>query len=223
MFNFNINMYAIYDDLDMEASFNLGNEELVDAFFNSIAYHLENNKWGSVYPKIMNEFYKGKLEQKNINSAIVEIKDIKKKLSKINASKMITNIEIDIAEKLFYEKMNISLDDIFINSKNEKMTDIMLKVLESIKNEQLPLYIGEYYRKELYEPEIYDIVEKTQKKLKRNNIIKYLIYLLIIIIIKLITTEPQFIEFLKKFIFSMVIAELIIFDHKRKIESKEKE
>lgn len=62
MFNFKINMYAIYEDLDIRVEFNLGNDEMVLGFFNSIAYHLENKKWGSVYPTIMNEFYKGKLE-----------------------------------------------------------------------------------------------------------------------------------------------------------------
>ena len=71
MFNFKINMYVLYDELDLTAIFNLGNDEIVQGFFTSIAYHLENKKWGSVYPTIMNEFYRGKLEQKHIKKAFL--------------------------------------------------------------------------------------------------------------------------------------------------------
>ena len=223
MFNFKINMYAVYDDLGITATFNLGNEEMVQGFFTSIAYHLENKKWGSIYPTIMNEFYKGKLEQKNINCAIAEIKDIKKKLSEIDASKIEFDMETEIIDNLSYKKIYISLDDIFINSKKEKMTDIILKVLGSIRHKKVPLYLGEYYHKELYKSELIDIIEKTQKKQKIKGIIKYIIYLLIVIIVKLTAAEQQFIEFIKKFIFSMIVAELIIFNSKQKLKSKEKE
>ena len=64
MFDYNINMYIIYDKLNFMAIFNLGDTEKVESFFNSIASELENKKWGSIYLTIMNEFYKGKWDGK---------------------------------------------------------------------------------------------------------------------------------------------------------------
>lgn len=220
MFDFKINMYAIYEDLDIKAEFNLGNNEMVKGFFNSIAYHLENKKWGSIYPTIMNEFYSGKLEQKHINKAIQEIKDIKQKLSKIDYTQMVFDMNSVPEEKFISENISISLDDIFINNKREKMSDIILIVLKSIKKKKNPLYIGRYYYKELFDKKVIDTIENEKKKQKRNMIIKYTIYLIIVLIIKTIATEQQFNEFIIKFIFSMIIAEIVIFNSKKNIENK---
>lgn len=222
MFNLKINMYAIYDNLDLIATFNLGNEDMVQAFFSTIAYRLENKTWGSIYPAIMNEFYKGKLEQEKINQAIEEIKDIKKKFSKLSVSQMILNIEESIEEETIKLNM-INLDDWFVNNKGEKITDIILTVLKSIQNKKIPLYIGKYYYKELINEKNIDIINKTQKKLKIKNIFKYISYVLIAIILKLIVDEQQFNHFIKIFIFLIFISELIIFHAKQNLKQKQKE
>ena len=223
MFNFKINMYAVYDNLDIIATFNLGTEEMVNDFFTNIAYHLENKKWGSVYPIIMNEFYKGKLEQSHIGVAIDEINDIKRKLKEIDSSKIVCDQKTKTITNLIYKKNYKSLDDIFINVKGEKMTDQILMVLKTVRNKKVPLYIGEYYYKELYNPQLIDIINKTKKKQKLDAIIKYIVYLIIVIIVKLIATEQQFNEFIKKFIFFMIVAELMVLNSKRKINAKIKE
>ena len=103
------------------------------------------------------------------------------------------------------------------------MPDIILNVLETIRNKKIPLYIGEYYYKELQKPEIIDIIKNTQKKQKINTIIKYISYLLIVLIVKLTATEQQFNDFIKIFLFSIIVAELFYFHSKQTIKSKEKE
>lgn len=225
MFHFNINMYAVYEGLNLLLTFNLGTDETVQGFFTSIAYHLENKKWGSVYPIIMNKFYSGKLEQKDINNAIKEIKEIKQRLSEIDFSQMVFSME-SVPEKKYLkeeEKITISLDDIFINNNREKMTDMILTVLESVKESKIPLYIGTYNYKELYDKKLSNTIERTKKKQKRNTIIKYIIYLLIVLIVKFTVTEQQFNGFIMKFIFSMIVAELLIYNRKKKIDNKVKE
>lgn len=57
----------------------------------------------------------------------------------------------------------INLDDYFVNDDNKRITDIMLMVLEKIKNKKIPIYIGEYYYKELYGMENINIVNKIKK------------------------------------------------------------
>ena len=212
MFDYNINMYIIYDKLNFIAIFNLGDTEKVESFFNSIASEWENKKWGSIYPTIMNEFYKGKLEQNHINNAIYEIKDIKKKLKEIE-------IYSPKSEEQNNTKKTMSLDDKYINNKNEKMTDTILKVLESAKNKKMPLYIGEYQLSTLDNSKLTEIISKNKKKQIIDNILKYTIYLLIVIIVKLTVTKQLFNEFIIKFVFFMIVAELINLRIKKKIKS----
>lgn len=223
MFNFKINMYTIHEDLNVTCTYNLGYESIVQSFFSTIAYHLENKKWGSVYPAIMNEFYKGKLEQNRIDYAIAEIKDIKKKLSKLKASDIICDINNLDIKPPFDSSIDIPIELFFCNYDGITMPDIILNVLESIRNKKNSLYIGEYYYKELNSKEVIDTIVNAKKKKKRNTIIKYLIYMLIVIIIKFVATESQFNSFLKTFIFSMIIAEIFYFHTNKTIENKKQE
>ena len=223
MFDLKIDMYTTYDELDLRCTFNLGSEDMVQSFFSTIAYRLENNKWGSVYPVIMNEFYKGKLEQKNIIRAIVEIKEIKKRLQKLEFSQLIWNIEdLNIKTPENYN-LQINLDEWFINNNRERITDKILTVLKLSKNKNFPLYIGKYYSDELDTPESINIINKTQKNIKIKKYLKYIFYLLIVLIIKQIANEAEFLRFIKIFIFSMIVSELIAFDAKQKIDAKKKQ
>lgn len=224
MFDLDIDMYTNYVDYDLSCSFNLGSECMVQSFFSTIAYRLENDKWGSVYPVIMNEFYKGKLEQKNIIRAIVEIKEIKKRLQKLEFSQLIWNIEeLDKEDNIKNYNLNINLDDWFISNDKIRITDRILAILKMSKNGNFPICIGKYYCNELYEQESMNIINKAKKKLKLKNYLKYIFYLLIVITIKQIANEADFLHFLKTFIFSMVVSEMIIFNTKRKVDSKVKE
>ena len=223
MIELKINMYATYENLDLVATFNLGYEHMVQSFFSTIAYNLENKKWGSVYPAIMKEFYKGKLEPNRIDYAIAEIKDIKNKLSQLNVSKMIYDFEKLDQLPLIDPKLDIKIDDVYKNDNGERMTDIILKVLTTLRDKKIPLYIGEYYYQEISKPENINIIKKTQSKIKRNKIIKYIIYLLIILILKYTAPASDFNRFIKIFLFSIAVAELFNYHRKSIIKSKEKE
>lgn len=223
MFDLDINMYTNYADLDLRLSFNLGTEYMVQSFFSTIAYRLENNEWGSVYPVIMNEFYKGKLEQKNIIRAINEMKDIKRKLQKLEFSQLIWNIEELKEETPMKENLQIKLDDWFINNDRVRITDKIILVLESSQNKGFPIYIGKYYYNELDTSASINIINKKQKNLKIKKCLKYLFYLILALVIKIIVTEEQFLHFIKIYIFSMIIAELLEFNLKQRINTKVKE
>jgi len=218
-----INMYALYSDLAGLYRFNLGDMETVYAFFSNIAYNLENKKWESVYPTIMNEFYHGKIEPSRINYAIAEIKDIKKKLNETKVSKMIWDFNDTSKLIPFYVKPNSSLDDVFKNDKGIKITDIILNALNAMYNKNETIYLGDYYLKDIYNENTTKKIIKSKNKMKKNTIIKYIIYILIIITVKLIVPKPDFIRFLKIFIFSMIVSLIFEIHTKININSKIKE
>lgn len=41
--------------------FQIGSEDFLFSFFSTVAYNLENKKWGTKFPVIMNELYLGNL------------------------------------------------------------------------------------------------------------------------------------------------------------------
>lgn len=56
------------------------NIDFLHAFFSTISYNLEENKWGSKYSILMNELYQGKLNWENASKAVEELKLIKEEL-----------------------------------------------------------------------------------------------------------------------------------------------
>lgn len=62
-------------------------------FFSTVAYNLENQKWGSRFPVIMNKLYQGELNSSYILEAINELEQIKQGLSKLTPDKVIWDIE----------------------------------------------------------------------------------------------------------------------------------
>lgn len=70
----------------------IGDSSFMNSFFNTIAYHLESNKWGTKFPIIMNEFYQGSLSPENIDKALEELIEIRKKLSKLPPSAIVWDI-----------------------------------------------------------------------------------------------------------------------------------
>jgi len=73
--------------------------DIIHAFFSTISYNLEGNKWGSKYPMLMNELYQGKLSWENASEAIEELKIIKEELKKFSPEYVVWDIE-DISKEL---------------------------------------------------------------------------------------------------------------------------
>ena len=57
--------------------YKIGTGDLLHSFFSSIAYHLEDNKWGTRFPIVMNELYARDLSVENIPEAVKEINSIR--------------------------------------------------------------------------------------------------------------------------------------------------
>ena len=76
----------------------IGPGGLLHSLFSTIAFHLESGSWGSVYPLIMNNLYNWKLEEKDAQKALIEVKKIKEGLSQLEPSQVVWDIE-NLSEK----------------------------------------------------------------------------------------------------------------------------
>lgn len=124
--------------------YQIGHGDYLHSFFSTISYHLEQNGWGTEYPFLLNELYNGKLENKNIDSAINELEAIKKKLQDFSPSQVIW--DIDNLSKSPPWGDNISKDitnlsNYFITSEGEDLIDMLMKALEKGQKTNSDVYI----------------------------------------------------------------------------------
>lgn len=124
--------------------YQVGHSDFLHSFFSTISYHLEQNGWGTEYPFLLNELYNGKLENKNIDSAINELETIKKKLQEFNPSQVIWDIE-DLSKRPPWgdniSKDITSLSNYFITSEGEDLIDMLTKALEKGQKTNSDVYI----------------------------------------------------------------------------------
>lgn len=114
--------------------YKIGTGDILHSFFSSIAYHLEDNKWGTRFPIVMNELYARDLSVENIPEAVKEINSIRELFKEFAPNCVIWDIENlekcppwgdDIAVSI------TSLSNYFYASDGEDLFDTFLKALET--------------------------------------------------------------------------------------------
>lgn len=124
--------------------YQVGHGDFLHSFFSTISYHLEQNGWGTEYPFLLNELYNGKLENKNIDSAINELGAIKKKLQDFSPSQVIWDID-DLSKSPPWgdniSKDITNLSNYFITSEGEDLIDMLMKALEKGQKTNSDVYI----------------------------------------------------------------------------------
>lgn len=212
-----IYIYLVLDDF--RATINLGREDLVQSLFANIAFHLENDKWGSKYPVIMNKFYKGKLEAKEIRQAIKEMKEIKNKLTEIHVKDMMWCFDEFVIPTPFADDLeDMSLSEYFINVKGNMIIDVILDILSIAKKNRKGIYVGNYYLNEIVEKIPSDKEYKTKKTKKIFKTV--LIYTLFALFIKVIVSPENFNLFITKYLFWSFIAVVLYFRTQKDIKEQ---
>lgn len=126
MVGFNVNSYW----------YQIGHGDFLHSFFSTVAYNLENKKWGSRFPVIMNELYQGKADPGHIDKAIEELGIIKKELQAYGPDKVIWDID-DLSKQPPWGS-NISKDitdlsNYFVTSDGCDFLTIFLDALKTAK------------------------------------------------------------------------------------------
>lgn len=73
--------------------FIIGTADFMHSFFSTIAYNLENKKWGSRFPNLMNELYNLEIEPNKSELVLKELKIIKQELATLTPNKVIWDID----------------------------------------------------------------------------------------------------------------------------------
>lgn len=108
--------------------YQIGTGDFLHSFFSTIAYNLEDAKWGTKYPFIMKELYSGILKEEHLKNAKAELEEIKNELKEISVSKVIWDIE-DLSKPMPWGD-NISSDitdlsNYFITSEGKDLITII--------------------------------------------------------------------------------------------------
>ncbi|MBK1895149.1 immunity 70 family protein [Chryseobacterium paridis] len=117
--------------------YKIGTGSFLHSFFSTIAYNLENNKWGSRFPLLMNELYYKTLTVDHIDGAIDELKTIQKELVEYDPSMVVWDIEDlkklppwgdNIAERI------TDLSNYFYTNDGEDIFILFYKALDAAKS-----------------------------------------------------------------------------------------
>ncbi len=112
--------------------YEIGTSDFLHAFFSTISFHLEPKGWGSVYPYLMKQLYDGRLNWKDVNSAIHEVHDIRKKLEKYGSKEVIWDIEDLKKEPPWGNHISqdiTSLSNYFVTSDGRDLFDVLIMAL----------------------------------------------------------------------------------------------
>lgn len=117
--------------------YKIGSGDFLHSFFSTIAYNLENKKWGSRFPLLMNDLYYKTLSVDKIDEALAELKTIQEELKEYSPSMVIWNIEDlsqlppwgdNIADRI------TDLSNYFYTSDGEDLFTLIFKALEAAKS-----------------------------------------------------------------------------------------
>ena len=113
--------------------YQVGTGDFLHSFFSTIAYNLEDKKWGSKYPVIMNQLYSGELEVSSIESAKKELDNIEAQLKGFSPDAVIWDIE-DLSKQPpwgSYISSDITdLSNYFVTSDGENLISVLRLALQ---------------------------------------------------------------------------------------------
>lgn len=119
--------------------YQVGRGDYLESFFSTVAYYLENKKWGSKYPIIMKQLYGGELSYKDVENAIDELKNIRESLKKLNKenNKIIWDAR-DLSIKVPEWAINpnnevVSLANYYVTADGRDLIDVFLLALNDSK------------------------------------------------------------------------------------------
>ncbi len=124
--------------------YEIGSPDFLHSFFSTVAYHLEDKKWGNRYPCIMNDLYGGELPAEKIPQALAELQEICEKLKSYTPDKVIWDIG-DLSKRPPWGD-NISeditdLSDYFVTSDGEDLIGVFMNALHRAQETGAPLKI----------------------------------------------------------------------------------
>lgn len=116
--------------------YQIGSGDFLHSFFSTVAFNLENGKWGKRFPVIMNDLYQGKIERKKIKKAIKEAEIIKTELKEFAPDKVVWDIDDLTKQPPWGNKISKDITDLsnyFVTSDGEDFLSVFMTALTEAK------------------------------------------------------------------------------------------
>lgn len=124
--------------------YQIGSGDFLHSFFSTVAFNLEENKWGSRFPVIMNDLYQGKIDNNKIDMAIKEIEIIKTELKKFPPDKVVWDIDDLSKQPPWGVKISKDITDLsnyYVTSDGEDFITIFINALHEAKEMETSIEI----------------------------------------------------------------------------------
>lgn len=124
--------------------FPIGTGDFFNSFFSTICMRLEDSKWGSRFPVIMNDLYNGSLSKEKLNLAQKELVKIQFELSKLPPNKVVWDAD-DLRKSPPWgndiSKDIIDLAEYFITNQGNNLIDVLSEAISEATDEDLELEV----------------------------------------------------------------------------------
>ncbi|HEL2575999.1 hypothetical protein HO483_10285 [Streptococcus suis] len=125
--------------------YTVGSVGFLNSFFSTVFIRLENSKWGSRYPILMNELYYGRVSVYNLKDCLLELQNIRIEFSKLSSYDNVWDFENLEASAPWGNQICSEiklLSDYFITLNGSNLLDMMIRVFEHAISVEKPVEIS---------------------------------------------------------------------------------
>ena len=122
----------------------IGTSDFLHAFFSTVCGRLENGKWGSRYPYLMNELYQGMLSAEHLAAGAEELVQIKKNLARFAPNQVIWDIDDRSLTPPWGDNISDDITDLsnyFVTSDGNDFLTVFSAALDKARELNVPLTI----------------------------------------------------------------------------------
>ena len=124
--------------------YTIGTADFLNAFFSTVCGRLENGKWGSRFPHLMNELYQGVLPVKHLAAGTEELSQIKQELAQFAPDQVIWDIDDRSLTPPWGDNISEDITDLsnyFVTSEGEDFLSVFAAALDKAQQRNAPLKI----------------------------------------------------------------------------------
>lgn len=124
--------------------YTIGTADFLHAFFSTVCGRLENGKWGSRYPYLMNELYQGMLSAEHLAAGAEELVQIKKNLARFAPNQVIWDIDDRSLTPPWGDNISDDITDLsnyFVTSDGNDFLTVFSAALDKARELNVPLTI----------------------------------------------------------------------------------
>ena len=122
----------------------IGTSDFLHAFSSTVCGRLENGKWGSRYPYLMNELYQGMLSAEHLEAGAEELAQIKQELAQFAPNQVIWDIDDRPLTPPWGDNISGDITDLsnyFVTSEGEDFLAVFSAALDKARELNVPLTI----------------------------------------------------------------------------------